>query len=75
MVHILWRAVWSPGHILHSLWQGKGAFLNLPRLTSASGYKHYKCLITMLQCRIWDRGIGKAGEWEALTQGTQGEKT
>jgi len=29
----------------------------------------------MLQGRIWDRGTGKAGEWEALTQGTQGEKT
>jgi hypothetical protein len=25
--------------------------------------------------QIWDRGTGKAGEWEALTQGTQGEKT
>jgi len=41
----------------------------------ASGYKHYKCCITMLQGRIWDRGTGKAGEWEALTQGTQGKKT
>jgi len=29
----------------------------------------------MLQGRIWDRGTGKAGEWEALTQGTQGKKT
>jgi hypothetical protein len=30
----------------------------------------------MLQGRIWDRGTGRAGEWEALTQqGTQGEKT
>jgi len=29
----------------------------------------------MLQCRIWGRGTGNAGEWEALTQGTQGEKT
>jgi len=28
----------------------------------------------MLQCRIWDRGTGNAGEWEALTQGTQGKK-
>jgi len=24
----------------------------------------------MLQGRIWGRGTGKAGEWEALTQGT-----
>jgi hypothetical protein len=29
----------------------------------------------MLQGQIWGRGTGKAGEWEALTQGTQGEKT
>ena len=29
----------------------------------------------MLQGRIWVRGTGKAGEWEALTQGAQGEKT
>jgi hypothetical protein len=29
----------------------------------------------MLQGRIWDRGTGKAGEWEELIQGTQGEKT
>ena len=28
-------------------WQGKGAFLRLPRSTSASGYKHCKCYITM----------------------------
>jgi hypothetical protein len=25
-----------------------------------------KCHITMLQCRIWDRGTGNAGAWEAL---------
>jgi hypothetical protein len=25
----------------------------------------------MLQCQIWGRGTGNAGEWEALTQGTQ----
>jgi len=30
--------------------------------------------ITMLQCRLWGRGTGIAGEWEALTQGTMGEK-
>ena len=64
----------GPGAYLHPLWQGKGAFLMLPRSTSASGYKHYKCYITMLQGRIWGRGTGKAGKWEALTQGTQGEK-
>ena len=29
----------------------------------------------MLQCRIWGRGTRNAGEWEALTQGTQGKKT
>ena len=29
----------------------------------------------MLQCRIGGRGTGNAGEWEALTQGTQGKKT
>ena len=28
----------------------------------------------MLQGRIWGKGTGKAGEWEALTQGTQGKK-
>jgi len=28
----------------------------------------------MLQGRIRGRGTGKAGEWEALTQGTQGKK-
>ena len=69
-----WGAAWGPVHILHPLWQGKGTFLNLPQSTSALGYKHYICHITMLQCRIWGRGIGNAGEWEALTQGTQGKK-
>ena len=28
----------------------------------------------MLQCRIWGRGTGNAGESEALTQGTQGKE-
>jgi len=28
----------------------------------------------MQQCRIWGRGTGNAGEWETLTQGTQGKK-
>ena len=28
----------------------------------------------MLQCRIWGRGTGSAGAWEALTQGAQGKK-
>ena len=28
----------------------------------------------MLQCQIWGRGTGNAGEWEALTQGTQGKE-
>ena len=65
----------GPVRILHPIWQGKGAFLKLPRSTSASGYKHYKCCITMLQGQIWDRVTGKSGEWEALTQGAQGEQT
>ena len=51
------------------------AFLKLPRSTSASWYKHCKCYITMLQGRFRGRGTGKASEWEALTQGTQGKKT
>jgi hypothetical protein len=29
----------------------------------------------MLQCQIWSRGTGSAGEWEALTQGTKGKQT
>ena len=29
----------------------------------------------MLQCRVWGRDTGNAGEWKALTQGTQGKKT
>jgi hypothetical protein len=29
----------------------------------------------MLQGQIWDRVTGKSGEWEALTQGAQGEQT
>ena len=62
-------------HILHPLWQGEGAFLKLPQSTSASGYKHYKCYITMLQCLIWGRGAENAGEWKALTQGTKGKRT
>jgi hypothetical protein len=62
-----WGAVWGPVHSLHPLWQGKGAILNLTRLTSASGYKHYKCHITMLKCRVWGRGTGNADEWEALS--------
>jgi hypothetical protein len=28
----------------------------------------------MLQCQIWGRGTGNAGEWKALTQGTQGKR-
>jgi hypothetical protein len=70
-----WGAVWGPVHMLHPLWQGKGTFLNLHRSTSASGSKHNIFHITMLQCQIWDRGTGKASEWEALTQGTQGKMT
>jgi hypothetical protein len=70
-----WGAVWGPGRILHPLWQGKGAFLKLPRLTSASGYKLYECIITMQLCRVWGRCTGNVGEWEALTQGAQAEKT
>ena len=71
-----WGAVWGPVHILHPLWHGKGAYLMLPRSTSASGYKHYKCCITMLQVRIRGRNTGKAGEWKALTltQGARGKK-
>ena len=70
-----WRVLWGPLRNLHPLWQGKGAFMRLPRSTFASGYKHYKCCSTMLQCRVWGRDTGNAGEWEALTQGTQGKKT
>jgi len=62
------------GHNLHPLWQGKGAFLNLPHLTSASGYKHYKCHITMLQCRIWGKGAGIAGEWRHSHKGHRGKR-
>ena len=69
-----WGAVWGPVRILHPHWQGKSAFLKLPQSTSASGYKHYKCYITKLQGLIWGRGTGKAGEWEELTQGTQGKR-
>ena len=46
---VFWEVLWGPVRILHPLRQGKGTFLNLPRSTSASGYKHYKCHITMLQ--------------------------
>jgi len=51
---------------------GKRCALRLPRSTSASAYKHYKCYITMLQCQIWGRGTGNAGEWKALTQRQRG---
>ena len=37
--------------------------------------KHYKGCVTMPQCRIWGRGTGNAGKWEALTRETQGKKT
>jgi len=57
-----WGAVWGPECILHPLWQGKGASLNLHRSAFASGYKHFKCYITMQQCRIWGRGTGNAGK-------------
>ena len=65
--------LWGPLRILHPHWQGKGAFLRLPRSTSASGYKHYNFCITMLQYQIWGRGAENAGEWKALTHGTKGE--
>ena len=29
----------------------------------------------MLQCRIWGRGIGNAGEWKVPTQWTKGKQT
>jgi len=64
----------GPGAYFAPTWPGKGTFLNLPRSTSASGYKHYKCHIPLLQCQIRDRGTGNASVWEALTQGTQGRK-
>ena len=69
-----WGVLCGPLRILHPLWQGKGPFLRLLRLTSASGYKHYKCYISMLQCQIWGKGTENAGEWKALTQGTKGKK-
>ena len=65
----------GPGAYLAPTFAGKGAFLNLNRSTSASGYQLFRCYVTMLQCRIRGRGTGNAGEWESLTQGTQGEKT
>jgi len=70
-----WGVLWGPLRILHPLWQGKGALLRLPRSTSASGYKHYKCYITMLQCQIWGRGTGNASEWKAFTHWTKGKTT
>ena len=70
-----WGAVWGPVRLHPQIWRGKGAFLKLPRSTSASVYKHYKCCIKMLQGRIRGRGTGKAGAWKALTQGAQGKKT
>jgi len=63
-----WGVLWGLVRILHPLLQGKGAFLKLPRSTSASGDTYHKCCIAMLQGRIWGRSTGKASEWEALTQ-------
>ena len=60
----------GPGAYFAFTLAGKKVHSWLPRSTYASGYKHYKCYITMLQCRIRGRGTGIAGEWEALTQGT-----
>ena len=38
----------GPGaYFAPTFWQEKGAFLKLPRSTSASGYKHYECYIRM----------------------------
>jgi len=68
------RAVWSSVPKLHPLWQGKGAFLNLQRLTSAFGYRHYRCFIIMLWYSIRGKGTGNVCEWEALTRGTQGKR-
>jgi hypothetical protein len=63
-----WGVLWGPLRTLHPLWQGKGAFLRLPRSTSASGYKHYYCYITMLQC------LGQ-GYWECRrVEGTHTSK-
>ena len=56
-----WGVLWGPLRILHPLWQGKGAFLKLPRSTSASGYEHYKCYVTM-------SNLGQ-GNWECLRVG------
>jgi len=69
-----WGAVWGPVRILHPLWQEKGAFLKLPRLTSASGYKHYKCCITMLQGRIWGRVLGKPASGRHSHKGHRGKR-
>ena len=54
-----WGVLWGPLRILHPLWQEKDAFLRLPRSTCASGYKHHKCCVTMLQGRI------REGYWES----------
>ena len=65
----------GPAAYIAILRQEKSSFLRLPRSTSASEYKHYKCYVTILLCQIWGRDTGNAGEWKALTQGTQGKKT
>ena len=69
-----WGAVWGPVCILHPLWQGKGAFMKLPRSTSASGYEHYKCCVTMLQGRFWGRILGKPASGRHSHKGHRGRR-
>jgi len=66
----LWGSVGPGAPIL----AGKRCISKVPRSASASDNKRYNCYITMLQRQIWARGTGNAGEWEALTRGTQGKK-
>ena len=54
----------GPGaYFAPTFWQEKGAFLKLPRSTSASGYKHYECYVIMPQSNLGQ------GYWECLQVG------
>ena len=58
---------------MHPLWLRKGAFLRLPQSISASGYKHYKCYIAMLQCNS-GQGYWECRRVEGTHKGQRGKR-
>ena len=69
-----WGAVWGPVRILHPLWQGKGAFLMLPRSTSASGYKIKNVVFQCCRVKFGAGVLGKPASGRHSHKGHRGKR-